>query len=157
MSDVVRVLMERCEENVNSERVHTNKKFRLKRTHTNEILDQLVSRMGTTIAKLTSSFIADVVLKLDSYLFSPWSPAFPLPCTLGWPRISKYHSDFQPGIYIYVWDKRNRLRPNPANRNEYPPSAHRFNYTKEIWKNTREIFKRHYFEILSCKTYSKVI
>ena len=71
MSDVVRVLMERCEENVNSERVHTNKKFRLKRTHTNEILDQLVSRMGTTIAKLTSSLIADVVLKLDSYLFSP--------------------------------------------------------------------------------------
>ena len=36
MTDVVRLLMERCSENVTTERDHTNEKFRIERAHTNK-------------------------------------------------------------------------------------------------------------------------
>ena len=50
----------------------------------------------------------------------------------GGPEFQKYHPEFQPGTFICIWDIRNGLRPLPANKNEYPPSARQFNYTKEI-------------------------
>ena len=50
----------------------------------------------------------------------------------GGPEFQKYHPEFQLGTFICIWDIRNGLRPLSANKNEYPPSALQFNYTKEI-------------------------
>ena len=76
MTDLARLLMERCGENIKTERAHTNEKFRLERAHTNETLEQIVNGLGSSITKLTSnsvarcnnleSNIADLELKLDT-------------------------------------------------------------------------------------------
>ena len=50
----------------------------------------------------------------------------------GGPEFQKYHPKFQLGTFICIWDIRKRLRPPPTNKNEYPPTARQFNYTKEI-------------------------
>ena len=39
----------------------------------------------------------------------------------------------------------------------YPPCSSLLHYTKEISKNTKENFESQYFEILICRTYSKVV
>ena len=48
----------------------------------------------------------------------------------GGPEFQNYHPEFQPGTFICIWDIRNRLRPLPANKNEYPPSARQYKLHK---------------------------
>ena len=68
----------------------------------------------------------------------------------GGPEFQKYHPDFQLGTYICIWVIWNGIRPKPAHRNVYPPTALQLHYTKEISRNTKENFRIQYFEILSC-------